>query len=115
MNVDNDASLQLTDGEIMDMIMNPEHNKQKDIVDEDFNLVTERIISVDKCIEVEVLLAGLEQRSFMCEQEVVQGCSIRKKLKKERPGNIKQTTLHGTFRKSNSYSYKEQCPAPFNQ
>lgn len=66
--VDSDMPVihQLTYGKIIDMVLNPVHEKDKNCVDDDGGELLEEKISKDKWIRLaEDIISGLEQRSYI--------------------------------------------------
>ncbi|KAG7157331.1 putative Jerky protein-like 71 [Homarus americanus] len=93
-----------TDSEIVDMVKSPERNActgsdEDETSEENEEDVRERI-SIDRLITFTTeLLAGLEQRSFVSEQEIMNVFLLQDKLIRERPKYMKQQTLPDIFKK----------------
>ncbi|KAG7166753.1 Jerky protein-like 12 [Homarus americanus] len=93
-----------TDSEIVDMVKSPERNActgsdEDESSEENEEDVRDRI-SIDRLITLTTeLLAGLEQRSFVSEQEIMNVFLLQDKLIRERPKYMKQQILHDTFKK----------------
>ncbi|KAG7163490.1 Jerky protein-like 7 [Homarus americanus] len=93
-----------TDSEIVDMVKSPERNActgsdEDESSEEDEEDVRDRI-SIDRLITLTTeLLAGLEQRSFVSEQEIMNVFLLQDKLIRERPKYMKQQTLPDIFKK----------------
>jgi hypothetical protein len=84
LNVDSDSSvvLQLTNSEIVHMVLHPD--KGVDIDDETEEGTNEEHTSIDKCIGLtEGLTKGLEQKSFISEQHIVWVYKIQEVLQKK--------------------------------
>lgn len=100
-----------TDSEIVDMVVHPERNKsyEDESSDENEEEWKERI-SIDRLITLtNELLAGLEQQSFISEQEIMNVYLLQDKLIRERPKYMKQQTLHDIFKKlARKQEVKEQ-------
>lgn len=100
-----------TDSEIVDMVVHPERNKsyENESSDENEEEWKERI-SIDRLITLtNELLAGLEQQSFISEQEIMNVYLLQDKLIRERPKYMKQQTLHDIFKKlARKQEVKEQ-------
>ncbi|KAG7174714.1 Jerky protein-like 11, partial [Homarus americanus] len=93
-----------TDSEIVDMVKSPERNActgsdEDESSEENEEDVRDRI-SIDRLITLTTeLLAGLEQRSFVSEQGIMNVFLLQDKLIRERPKYMKQQTLHDIFKK----------------
>ncbi|KAG7164253.1 Jerky protein-like 1, partial [Homarus americanus] len=93
-----------TDSEIVDMVKSPERNActgsdEDESSEENEEDVRDRI-SIDTLIALTTeLLAGLEQRSFVSEQEIMNVFLLQDKLIRERPKYMKQQTLPDIFKK----------------
>ncbi|KAG7171893.1 putative Jerky protein-like 65 [Homarus americanus] len=93
-----------TDSEIVDMVKSPERNActgsdEDENSEENEEDVRDRI-SIDRLITLTTeLLAGLEQRSFVNEQEIMNVFLLQDKLIRERPKYMKQQTLHDILKK----------------
>ncbi|XP_064420150.1 tigger transposable element-derived protein 2-like [Latimeria chalumnae] len=103
MDVDIDAPVghQLSDSEIVEMIVNSDKNKENkgETSDENEEDVAEKI-SIERCIHLATeLIAGLEQRSFITGQEIMNIYLLQDKLITERPKYMKQVWLQDMFKK----------------
>uniref|UniRef100_UPI00398F7695 general transcription factor II-I-like isoform X2 n=1 Tax=Pristiophorus japonicus TaxID=55135 RepID=UPI00398F7695 len=110
MDVDKDAPIvnQLTDQEIMQMIKEKlikekpqgENKDYKASDDEDDEGEVEERISIDTCIQLATdLIAGLEQRTFISEQDIMSVYMIQEKLIKEKTKYMRQAKLQDWFKK----------------
>ncbi|KAG7168483.1 putative Jerky protein-like 69 [Homarus americanus] len=100
MGVDKDAPIvyQLSDEEIVEMVKKREE-EDDEASDEEEEDIKERI-SIDRCIQLcTELITGLEQKSFITEQEITAVSLIQSKLNKEKPKYMKQVTLQEWFKK----------------
>ena len=93
-----------TDTEILDLVRNSGTNSstssdEDESTDENEENVRERI-SIGRLISITTeLLTGLEQRSFISEQEIMNIYLLQDKLIQERPKLVKQQTLDDVFKK----------------
>ncbi|KAG7163044.1 putative Jerky protein-like 67 [Homarus americanus] len=93
-----------TDSEIVDMVKSPERNactgSDEDESSEENEEDVSKRISIDRLIALTTeLLAGLEQRSLVSEQEIMTVFLLQDKLIRERPKYMKQQTLPDIFKK----------------
>lgn len=105
-NVDNDVPIthSLTDQEICDMVLNPENNgddDDDDTSDDDVDQPNATNIPIDKCISLtDELIMGLEQKSFITQEQIMQLYKIKDVLQKEKPKQMKQLKLSDMFKVS---------------
>ncbi|KAG7154894.1 Tigger transposable element-derived protein 2-like 2, partial [Homarus americanus] len=91
-----------TDSEIVDMVKSPERNTctgsdEDESSEENEKDVRDRI-SIDRLITLTTeLLAGLEQRSFVSEQEIMNVFLLQDKLTRERPKKQEEATAVSTL------------------
>jgi hypothetical protein len=82
LNIDNDALIvhSLSDGEIAEMVLNKD--KHEDSSDDDDDIVnTGEKIPIDDMVKIcDQLIAGMEQRAFINEPEIMAVCSIKERL-----------------------------------
>jgi hypothetical protein len=101
MEIDNEVPVlnQLTDGEIVEMVLEPDHeNCEESENDEDHEADTNRP-SIDRCIElVSDTISALEQQSFIESQDILNFYRIKDKLVKERSKCMKQASLCDMFK-----------------
>jgi hypothetical protein len=101
MEIDNEAPVvnQLTDGEIVEMVLEPNHeNYEGSENDEDHEADTNRP-SIDRCIElVTDTISALEQQSCIESQDILNLYRIKDKLVKKRSKCMKQASLCDMFK-----------------
>lgn len=92
---------QLTDGEIAQMVLNP-NGEESDSSQSEEEVIEEKI-SIDRCLKLtEELLRGMEQKSFFTEQDIMSVYKIQEKLMKEKPKCMKQLKLSDMFASTSS-------------
>jgi hypothetical protein len=81
------------------MVLNKD--KHEDSSDDDDDIVnTGEKISIDDMVKMcDHLIAGMEQRAFINEHEIVAVYSIKEKLLRQKPMLIRQMTLEEVFKK----------------
>jgi hypothetical protein len=83
LNIDNDApvALQLKDSEICNIVINENSNDDSD--KDQQNVTVEGKISIDRMISLtEKLICGMEQRSFISEQQIMSVYKIKEQFAK---------------------------------
>lgn len=105
MEIDDDAPTvhELSTEEIVQMVTQPDASREEsedENGDDDDSINPTEKISLDRTIELtELLIAALEQRTFISEQEIMQVYNLQAKLIKEKPNYMKQLKIQDLFKK----------------
>ncbi|XP_015354663.1 small integral membrane protein 8 isoform X1 [Marmota marmota marmota] len=104
----------LTNGEIPEMVL---HQGECDNSDDKGDVNTAEKMPVENMVRLcDGLIKGLEQRSFITEQEIMSVYKIKERLLRQKLLLMRQTTLEKTFKKATQHnassSLEEPLPGP---